>query len=91
MFNNITLNQKNIETMFKGKKLILKNIYQYNGPITLQYLPVGGIQIIYQGQMVINCNLGFIATKEVEYNGICYSVQEFSNLYKDLVNYVLPI
>ncbi len=90
MFNNLNLNTKNIETLFLGKNLILKNIYLYQGPLTMQYLPFGGIQMIYNNQMVINTNIGYIATKEVEYDGKIYSIEKFSNLYPHLVNLVLP-
>ena len=90
MFDNLDLNTKNIETLFLGKKLILKNIYLYQGPLTMQYLPFGGIQMIYNNQMVINTNIGYIATKKVEYDGKIYSIEEFSNLYNHLINLVLP-
>ena len=79
----------NIITTFNGKKFILKNIYFYDGPITLQYLPYGGIQALFNDVMIINTMNGFIATKEVEYDGINYTVGEISYLY-NFVNSVLP-
>ena len=80
----------NIETRLFGKRLVLKNIYFYDGPITLQYLPYGGIQAIFDDVIIINTKSGFIATKEVEYDGLDYTVGELTVLYNDLVNLVLP-
>ena len=56
----------------------------------MQYLPYGGIQMIINGQMVISTNIGYLATKEVEYDGLDYTVGELTVLYNDLVNLVLP-
>ncbi len=81
---------QDIETKFKGKKLILKNIFLYDGPITMQYLPNGGIQSLFHNNLIIKTESGFIATKEVEYDGINYTIGEFSIMYDDLVNTVLP-
>lgn len=90
-FNNeIKSEYIDIETRLFGKKLVLKNIYFYDGPITLQYLPHGGIQAIFNDIMIINTKNGFIATNEVEYDGLNYTINEFSYLYNDLVNIVLP-
>ena len=79
----------NVITTFKGNKIVLKNIYFYDGPITLQYLPFGGVQAVFNDVMIINTKNGFIATKEVEYDGFLYSVAEISFLY-NFVNTVLP-
>ncbi len=81
---------KNIVTTFKGKILVIKKPYLYFGPVTLQYLPNGGIQTIYQNQLVINCKNGFIASKEVEYEGKNFTIEEFSKQYGELVNTILP-
>ena len=54
MFNNLNSYKNDIETTLYGKKLILKNLYQYVGPLTMQYLPYGGIQMIINGQMAVN-------------------------------------
>ena len=51
-------------TTFDNKKLILKNLRPYNGIITLQYLPTGGIQMIRDNKMIINYNNSFIYTFE---------------------------
>lgn len=77
-------------TTYLGKELILKNVYRYYGPITMQYLPYGGIQSVYQNQLIINTKSGFIATKEVVYDHIKMSTKEFIDLFPNLVNEVLP-
>lgn len=90
MFNNLNNLKGNIKTTLLGKELILKDLYQYQGPLTLQYLPNGGIQMIYQNQMIINTNLGYLATKKVMYDGIEYSIEELQKIVPNLVNLVLP-
>ena len=84
MFSNLISYTNDIETTLYGKKLILKNL------LTMQYLPYGGIQMIINGQMVISTNIGYLATKEVEYDGIYYTIKEFSNRFSNLVNLILP-
>ena len=90
MFNHLEGLVDEIETTLFGKKIILKNLYRYDGPLTMQYLPNGGIQMIINNQMVISTNIGYLATKEVEYEGLLYSIEELSHKYKNLVNLVLP-
>lgn len=90
MFNNLKPYTNYIETTLFGRKLVLKNLYQYVGPLTMQYLPYGGIQMIINGQIVVSTNIGYLATKEVEYDGINYTVNEFSHKFSNLVNLVLP-
>lgn len=90
MFNNLKCLVDEIETTLFGKKLILKKLYRYDGPLTMQYLPNGGIQMIINNQMVISTNIGYLATKEVEYDGVLYTMNDLSRKYKNLVNLVLP-
>lgn len=42
-----------LKTTFQGKELILYHCYLYQGPITLQALPYGGIQSFYQYHLII--------------------------------------
>ena len=90
MFNNLECLVDEIETTLFGKKLILKKLYRYDGPLTMQYLPNGGIQMIINNQMVISTNIGYLATKEVEYDGVLHTINDLSSKYKNLVNLVLP-
>lgn len=78
-------------TKFNYKQLILRNIKPYQGIITLQYLPNGGIQMIRNNKMIINFNNGFVYTEEVNYDNQDYSVIEFNKMFPDLVNLVLPL
>ncbi len=78
-------------TVFDNKKLILKNLKPYNGIITLQYLPNGGIQMIRDNKMIINYNNSFIYTEEVNFDNQNYKIIEFTKLYPNLVNQVLPL
>lgn len=78
-------------TTFDNKKLILKNLRPYNGIITLQYLPTGGIQMIRDNKMIINYNNSFIYTEEINFDNQDYNIVEFTKLYPNLVNQVLPL
>lgn len=79
----------NLVGKFNNKVLILKNIKPYQGIITLQYLPNGGIQMIRDNKMIINYNNGFIYTEEINYDNQDYSVKDFNKLFPNLVNQVI--
>ncbi len=79
-----------IHTTYLGKELILKNMYKYQGPITMQYLPYGGIQSVFGGHLILNTISGFMATDFVRYDGVEYSSNEFIEKFENLVNEVLP-
>ena len=81
---------KNIITTFKGKILNIKRPYLYFGPVTLQYLPYGGIQLVYDHQLILTTKNGFVASKELSYDGKELTVDEFVKLYPELVNEILP-
>lgn len=89
-FNQYLDLTKNIETTLYGKSLILKNLYIYKGPITLQYLPYGGIQSVYHGQIILNTKNGFIASQKVVYDGVEMSSMDFIEKFENIVNEVLP-
>ncbi len=93
--NNFDFNQEveigsDIHTTYLGYPLILKNVYLYKGPITMQYLPYGGIQSVYQNHLILTSKSGFIATDKVIYKGKELSTKEFIDQFPDLVNEVLP-
>ncbi|MDE7263404.1 MAG: hypothetical protein K2N64_01905 [Anaeroplasmataceae bacterium] len=77
-------------TTYLGKELILKDVYRYYGPITMQYLPYGGIQSVYDYQIIITTKSGFIATRSVVYDHQELTSKEFIEMFPDLVNEVLP-
>lgn len=80
----------NIETTFHGKKLILKDLKKYEGPITLQLLPLGGIQSVFNYLIILNCLNGFISSSSVIYDDQEMSSKNFILKYPNLVNEVLP-
>ena len=89
-FNEIIDLSKNIETTFHGKTLILKEPFLYDGPITLQLLPYGGIQSVFDYKIIINCRNGFVASTKVIYDNKEMSSKEFISLFDNIVNEVLP-
>lgn len=89
-FNEEINMDEDIYTTYNGKYLVLKDIYRYVGPITLQYLPYGGIQALFDHQIIINTKSGFIASRNVIYDGISMSSEEFISKHDNLVNTILP-
>ncbi len=89
-FNEIIDLNKNIVTTFHGKQLILLNLKLYDGPITLQLLPFGGIQSVFNYNIIINCRNGFISSDKVIYDGQEMSAKEFILMFDNIVNEVLP-
>ena len=89
-FSKSVIENQDIVTSFNGKPLVLKNVFYYNGPVTMQYLPYGGIQSVFNNTIIINCVNGFIGCKEVVYDGINYSSKQFIENNTNLVNTILP-
>lgn len=79
-----------VKTSYMGKTLILKNVYLYDGPVTMQKLPYGGIQSVFGYNLIITTKSGFICPKEIIYDDKKYSVKEFILKFPNLVNEVLP-
>lgn len=79
-----------ISTTFQGKPLILKEVYRYYGPTTMQYLPYGGVQSVYNYQLIITTKSGFIATKTVIFDGKEMSTIKFIEMFPNIVNEVFP-
>lgn len=88
--NPVPSHMKDLLTVFDGKSLLLKNIYAYHGPVTMQRLPCGGIQSVCGGHLIIYTQNGFIACDEVALNGTDLSSEAFIAMYPDIVNRVLP-
>lgn len=89
-FNQEIILNKYLKTTYKGKELILLNVYIYEGPITLQYIPYGGIQSVFNYHLIINTISGYITCDNLIYDNIVMSTKEFVLKYSDLVNQVLP-
>ena len=89
-FNQNVVKNQDIYTTLYGKLLILKKVEFYDGPITLQYLPYGGIQSVFNYNLIINTKSGLIIPKYVIYDDKKYQLKDFLIKYKNLVNLVLP-
>lgn len=79
-----------IVTTYKQKELILLNPYLYVGPITMQFLPYGGIQSVFDYHLIINTVNGFVTADNLIYNNKKMTTKEFIELYPNLVNEILP-
>ena len=89
-FNNIINEHEDVITTFKGKTLILKDMQTYDGPITMQYLPNGGIQSIYNYHIIINTLKGFMFCDILIYDDKKMSSKQFIEMFSNIVNEVLP-
>lgn len=79
------------ETSFQGSPLTLCSLKPYDGPVTLQYLPSGGVQSLTEGRLIIATTEGFMAPDEVIYNGVRQPTSDFVRTHEeDLVNSVFP-
>ena len=61
----------------------------YVGPITMQYLPNGGIQSLFHGLIIIKVNNGFMQVSKLIYQNKIYTSQEFIESHDSLMNQVL--
>lgn len=89
-FNSKINEHQDVITTFNGKTLILKNMQSYEGPITMQYLPLGGIQSVYNNHIIINTLSGFMFCDILIYDNILMSSEYFINMHGNIVNTVLP-
>ena len=89
-FNELINLNESIVTTYKQKELVLLNPYLYVGPITMQYLPYGGIQSVFNYHLIINTVNGFIAVDNLIYDNNKMTSKEFIELFPNLVNEVLP-
>ena len=89
-FNDEVKMGSDILTKYDGKDLVLKCVEPYVGPVTMQYIPYGGIQSVYNDNLIITTKSGFIAPKGIIYNGKEYTVKQFVEIFESLVNVILP-
>ena len=89
-FNELLDLSNPIITTFRQKELVLLNPYLYDCPITMQYLPYGGIQSVFNYHLIINTVNGFVTADELIYNNKKMTSKEFIELNPNLVNEVLP-
>ena len=89
-FNKIIYEHEDVLTTYKGKTLTLLDMRYYDGPITMQFLPNGGIQSVYNNLIIINTLKGFMFCDIIIYDNKKMSSKEFIELYGNIVNEVLP-
>ena len=76
---------------FNDDRLEFIEFERYVGPITLQYLPNGGIQSLFHGDLIIKVNNGFLKVTKVIFNKQELTSKAFINLIgeENLANQVL--
>lgn len=89
-FDRIINEHEDVVTLYKGKKLVLKNMQSYVGPITMQYLPYGGVQSVYDFHLIINTLKGFMFCDILIYDDEKMSSKQFIEMFPHIVNEVLP-
>ena len=87
--NELILPLYSIETSLHDKKLILLNVRRYEGPVTRQLLPYGGIQSLFDNKLIIYAKVGFIYVEEVIYGSRKMKVTELVKEVPNLINEVL--
>lgn len=90
IFNSIINEHDDVVTSYLGKPLILKDMQTYEGPITLQYLPYGGIQAVINYHLIINTLKGFMFCDILIYDNKEMSSKQFIERFPSIVNEVLP-
>ena len=70
--------------------MILKDMQTYDGPITMQFLPSGGIQSTYNYHLIINTLKGFMFCDILIYDDKKMSSKQFIEMFPNIVNEVLP-
>ncbi len=78
-----------LKATFLDKPIYFVTYEPYFGPITMQYLPNGGIQSLFSGYLIIKVNNGFMKVSQLIFQNQNYTSFEFIAKYPDLVNQVL--
>ena len=89
-FDKIIYEHQDVKTTFNGKQIILVNMRTYDGPITMQYLPYGGIQSTFNNYIIINTLKGFMFCDTIIIDNEKISSKKFIELFGNIVNEVLP-
>lgn len=76
---------------FNDDRIEFVDYERYVGPITLQYLPNGGVQSMFDGHLIIKVNNGFLCVNKLTYQGKEYTSNEFIKFVgeENLINQVL--
>lgn len=89
-FNNEVVEGMDILTTLNYIDLELKNVRFYHGPVTMQLLPYGGIQSLYNDNLIIYTKSGFICCDYVVYGDETIKTCDFVKAHQQLINQVLP-
>ena len=71
------LKKDKLECFLGDKKLVFLEYDKYEGPITLQLLPNGGIQSLFHGILIIQTKGAFMGVTKLIYQGKILSSDEF--------------
>lgn len=74
---DFTLKDIPLKVYFNNEVIIFLEYEKYTGPITLQYLPNGGIQSLFHGYLIIKVNNGFLKVKKLIYKNVTFSSINF--------------
>ena len=66
-----------LKVYFNNEVIIFLEYEKYTGPITLQYLPNGGIQSLFHGYLIIKVNNGFLKVIKLIYKNVTFSSINF--------------
>lgn len=83
-------NKEEIYTFFNGEQIIFIDYKKYDGPITMQFLPNGGIQSLFAYNIIIKTEDCFLSVTKLRYKNVVYSSKDFIDKYGDITNLVLP-
>ena len=86
---DIDITKKYYKTTFQGHSLILEGLQKYVGPVTMQYVPNGGIQSLFGGNIIIKTQYGYYYPQSVIYGGKRYEPKEFIDKYENISYAVL--
>ena len=64
-------------TKFKEEEVEFLTFSKYNGPITMQYLPNGGIQSLIGNYVIVKVNNGFLKVEKLKFKDQILSSKEF--------------
>lgn len=88
-FNNEIIEGNDIYSKYKDKALVLKNLCNYNGITTRQYVENGEIQSIIDDKLIIKIADKFMYTTHIEYDNKIYSITEFIKIFPNFIYYKL--
>ncbi len=85
----IEYNQTILKAYYQDLPIYFTKYGPYDGPVTMQYLPNGGIQSFFGGNLIIKVENGFMKVNKLVYKNKRYSSKKFIQVYPDLLNEVL--